>query len=110
MSPEGNALPPRLPGQKIIYEKANICKAPVVCSAFATGVVCAESSAERRKAARYSTSLKLRNVGRYKAITLGIGAKPLAAGRGRGGVPPRAEERWVFKMDLGLAYLKTSVD
>jgi hypothetical protein len=68
-SPEGNALPPRLPGQKIIYEKANICKAPVVCSAFATGVVCAENSAERRKAAHYSTSLKLRNVGRYKVIT-----------------------------------------
>lgn len=82
----------------------------MVCSAFATGVVCAENSAERRKAAHYSTSLKLRNVGRYKAITLGIGAKPLAAGRGRGDVPPRAEERWVFKVDLGLAYLKTSVD
>jgi hypothetical protein len=81
----------------------------VVCSAFATGVVCAESSAERRGAARYSTSLKLRNVGRYKAITLGTGAKPFAAGRGRGGIPTRAEERWVFKVDLGLAYPKTSV-
>ena len=51
--------------------------------------------------------MKLRNVGRYEAITLGTGAKPLAAGRERGGVPPRTEERWVFKVDLGPAYLRT---
>ena len=40
---------------------------------------------------------------------MGTGDKPLAAGHARGGVPPRAKERWVFKVDLGLAYLKTSL-
>ena len=80
----------------------------MVCSAFATGVVCAESSAERRGAARYSTSLKLRNVGRNEAITLGTGAKPLAAEAVREVVfRPRTEERWVFKVNLGPAYLRT---
>ena len=70
--------------------------------------MCAESSAERRGAAPYSTSLKLRNVGRNEAITLGTGAKPLATEAvGEMVFRPRTEERWVFKVNLGPAYLRT---